>query len=843
MVLSFFFPILICSEIQYSVTANQLTISGDGTITRDGIRSVGNYQNIVSATIEEGVIGIGYQAFLSCLSLSTVYIPSSIEIIDPSGFSRCSALSRIIVSPDNEKYCNDDKLYALFDKNKTTLIRSTTLAQIEIPEGVETIGSFAFATERNFYVQKLTLPNSLVTIQEYGLNEGNFDQVVFKENPIITCFSKNSFSYITASSIMIPNSCTTIQNVAFVSSTIYNFVFQETSILKTIEIGAFSLIGGLKSITLPDSLESIQDSVFEGCTSLESIYIGSQCSKISLTAFSRCTKLSNITISQNNSYYSSIDGVITTKEKDTYIFIPNGRTNLTIPLTVTNISETLLQSQSYLTQINIDSNHPLWASENGILYSKDFSTLIAVCGGVTKITINSSTNSIYEKAAFNCQKLVSIEFPAGSQCRTLNQYCFAYTSIKSIIIPNSIYTIESYAFYNCSLLQSVVFEPNSNLSIINTQCFSLCAIENIEIPDSLTEIGTGAFAFNHNLSISFQIDSQVRIFGSYAFQNTGIVSISIPKTVEEIRLNCFISCYNLESISFDPESELKSIGETAFSSCTELRYITIPANVTVEVGAFKSCRNLVTVNHSLETIYANVFDGCNSLVNFTISKSTIKITESAFSNCVSLIRFIVDKDSDTFSDVNGLLYDKSSQNLIICPPANTSLEIPSQTSSIASSAFTICTNLKSISFVSCSKLIAFGESLFITCTQLQEINFPPLLQNISNNCFQGCKSLSRVVLPPLINEIGSSCFSNCVSLKTVIYCGSNIFSDDNDSIFQNTLVKSVYVSQKYSGNTFYSLPVSTKLTNDCVLTIRNTCLGKGTSHHFLYSIMLIFSTY
>ncbi|MBQ9254242.1 MAG: leucine-rich repeat protein [Bacteroidales bacterium] len=71
----------------------------------------------------------------------------------------------------------------------------------------------------------------------------------------------------------------------------------------------------LTSVTIPNSVTSIESSVFCGCSSLTDIHVDSE-----------------------NNYYSSVDGVLYNKEQTTLIRCPGGKVGtVNIPNSVTSI--------------------------------------------------------------------------------------------------------------------------------------------------------------------------------------------------------------------------------------------------------------------------------------------------------------------------------------------------------------------------------------------------------------------------------------------------------------------------------------------------------------------------
>lgn len=456
-------------------------------------------------------------------------------------------------------------------------------------------------------------------------------------------------------------------------------------IVAKIASAAFYYDKTITSITIPDSVISIEHS-----------------------AFSHCDSLTNIDVDSNNEVYASMDGVLFNKSKTELIRCPGGKTGeYIVPDSVTNIVDYAF----------------LWCSKLTVVTIPDSVTSIGDAAfnycGLTSVTIGNSVTSIGDSVFDSCQRLTSVTI--GNSVKSIGLYAFRDCDLTSITIPDSVTNIGDCAFMDCYNLTSVTI-PDSVTSI-GYNAFSQCGLTSITIPDSVTNIGDCAFSGCNNLT-SATIPDSVTSIGFNMFSRCGLTSITIPDSVTNIDDEAFSGCINLTSITI-PDS-VSSIGAFAFSDCGNLASITIPDSVT--------------------SIGYCAFSGCG-LTSITIPDSVSSIGVSAFSDCYNLTSITVDSNNNTYTSMDGVLFNKSKTELLYCLTSKSGeYIIPDGVTSIGNAAFSGC--------------------------DLTSVTIPDSVTSIGRDAFAGCYNLKSIMIPDSITEIDAYTFYCCRNLTDVYYDGS-----------------------------------------------------------------------
>lgn len=154
--------------------------------------------------------------------------------------------------------------------------------------------------------------------------------------------------------VTIPNGVTKIGDNAFFScDSLINLSIPES--VTSLGWCSIAWCYDLPSITLPSNLEHIDDSAFIGCISLTGITIPASVTYIGEAAFSECHSMTEINVDDDNSEYSSQDGVLFNKDKTELVQYPVGKTSpsYSIPDGVTKICNSAFYTCKTLEEITL----------------------------------------------------------------------------------------------------------------------------------------------------------------------------------------------------------------------------------------------------------------------------------------------------------------------------------------------------------------------------------------------------------------------------------------------------------------------------------------------------------
>ncbi len=323
-----------------------------------------------------------------------------------------------------------------------------------------------------------------------------------------------------------------------------------------------------------------------------------------------------------------------------------------------------------------------------------------------------------------------------------------------------------------SLTKITYFNLNRSEDSVFEQCTNL---QKVVLPPNLEFIGYDSFYNCTSLTEISKLPNTLKYIGGYAFSGNKFSSIKIPNSVINIASegnvigqSVKISNYafgknpNLREVIFENNSNLKSIGNCTFNSCTSLQSVTLPNSITsLGSDTFNSCTSLqsVTLPNSITSLGSDTFNSCTSLQSVTLPNSITNLPNNTFIDCNKLQSITL---PDTIQSLGLNVFSKCLQI--------ESITLPNSLVSIGDTAFSNCINLKSI--IIGDKVSSIGSRAFLDCTSLTEITLPNSITSIGNNAFSSSLPNDQYKPLPIVIFVNSNSVENLV--KSVFTSGTVI---------------------------------------------------------------------
>ncbi|MBO5228743.1 MAG: leucine-rich repeat protein, partial [Lachnospiraceae bacterium] len=557
-------------------------------------------------------------AFASCSSLKEINFGKGLTSIGVEAFLGCISLTRVVL-PDG---CTD-----IWER---AFESCTNLKEIVIPDSVTNIGGHAF-------------------IETAWLNDRRV------ENPLVIVNGMLIDGVTATGRVVIPSGVTRIVSFAFGAMSYY--YGEEFKV-------------AIEEVVIPEGVTKIDSFAFEGCYDMTKVTIPSSITSgvIEDAAFTNEDKLT--IYGRSDSYAEQYAEEIGAEYEIliTYDWNIEGDT-----LTFTGTGK--LEEGNW---INEDFKHVIIGEGiNELAYG-----IFRNCDKLESVTFPSSLKVIYGFAG--CNNLKAINFAEGNEW--IEECAFeTCTSLEKIVIPKSVTQIMLWAFAGCTNLKEVVLLGNS--THIGSGVFAETAFVeeqkknggiavldgmlldaefttgDVVIPEGITDIETGAFALNEN-----------------------ITSVTLPESLKVIGDKAFAGCTNLAEVIFEGAPEY--IGVDAFNGCDSLTEVALPDGIEeLDMGAFSVCLNLkkVVIPESVTWVGDWAFEGCTNLKEIVIAESCKGFGFEVFKNTA----WLADRQAENpLVIVNGVLVDGSK--------ATGKVVIPEGVTAIAESVFYEAENIVEI---------------------------------------------------------------------------------------------------------------------------------------------------
>ncbi len=740
------------------VRVNGVALTAIGDYAFDGTA-------IKSITIPETVSHIGTGAFRNCKRLERAVLSSNVTEIGQLAFLNCCKLTDIgdgisVTTVKQSTFTSCESLKSVVFLGKLTLIEDyafsgcRSLETLDMGAYVTKIGDFALTNCTS--LKTLVLSGALKSIGNGALsNLESVSDVEFRGDATLCpykyyrgCLFGNDYSEL------------------------YLYVHEqgeteyEVSVpkLTTIKAYAFSGAKNLVRVVLTDQITTIEESAFENCTSIREMVIpylgngadidyfgylfgassyrenGIKAKKVpdSLVKITITGKLSEVPA---YAFYGcnglrEVVGLENVTSIGDQAFAYTAFEKFTVGDRISSFGDGVFLGCEKLTAFVVSGSNKTYKAEDGCLYSKDGSVLISVPSGKTSVTINSSV-------------------------RTIAEYAFAYSSVRTIVIPKSVTTVEKGAFYHCKLEELTLpfigrtreytetredVKPGYNEEdVISkqkwTSDFTLHYMFGSSV--TITETVTGKdgetpkYAYTSEFENMYAIPSSLRV-------------IHVTEPVKVIRPYTFYSATGLKTIDVTGVEEIGMFSHVM----TALDEVVLPASVRV-VGryAYANIQTLtrVVIPGTVESLGEACFCMNGALATVELGEGLTEIPAYGF------YPYAVTNTSAGTTTYTSKL---------------TEITIPASVKRIGDAAFyrAGATDGKfTVTFAAGTVLEEIGGAAFYG-SALSEVHIPATVKILHNEAFSTCLSLVTVYIGnetegSRLEHIGALCFANMPNLQ------------------------------------------------------------------------------
>jgi len=494
----------------------------------------------------------------------------------------------------------------------------------------------------------------------------------------------------------------------------------------TTTIGARAFANGsFTEIELPESLSSIGDNAFYGCSGMTARVIpGSYAEKY-------CTDngIRYITRSTPAEYFSYSIG-----ETVTITGYNGPDKTVYIPAQIDGLNVTGIANRAFFGNRTVQS---VYFSEN-ITYFGDY--VFENCTALTNVSLNEGITHIGLRSFAGCVNLSNLK------------------------MPKTLVSVGVSAFEHCDTFTEITF--HDGLITLNNYAFAACdKLQKVNLPDSVASIGSGAFLDCVSLKEFDYPLGWVNVLRSHedGYIFSGCISlkeITIPEGVTATPYNAFRGCTYIEKVNLP--STLVTIDGCTFEGCTALKEIELNEGLEhMGVGAFAGCTNLPNLEMPTTLVSTNndVFMDCDSFTEITFHDGFLSLGGYTFRNCDNLVKVNL---PDSVVDIGSGAFENCVSFAEFDYPLNWTNVVGGGNRGYV---FNGCTSLKEITIPEGVTITPYGA--FLGCTYIEKVNLPSTLVTINSQTFYGCTALKEIELNEGLQSINARAFENCVNLPNL----------------------------------------------------------------------------
>ena len=397
-------------------------------------------------------------------------------------------------------------------------------------------------------------------------------------------------------------------------------------------------------------------------------------------------------------------------------------------------------------------------------------------------------------------------------------------TLKSVIIGDNISVIGTQAFWGCTGITKVSFNSKSLGKLVFQNCVNL---EKAIIGKNVNSWGNEIFLGSNKLSDLTILSSTLDVNNNHLYTSSALKEIKVNEdnskymvkdgilfSKDGSKIYAYPTGKQEDTYVFD--SNVKEIGDYAFSSCSSFKTINIPDTIeNVGIFAFSGCSNLkeaivnakklnrltffcssnlesVTIGSNVSSWGDSIFQGCNKLNDLTILSSTLDVNNNHLCTSSALKEIKVNEDNSKYMVKDGILFSKDGSKIYAYPTGKQedTYVFDSNVKEIGDSAFQGCSSFKTINIPDTVEVV--GSSAFKGCSNLKEVTVNA--KNLRRLTFYGSGNLDSVTIGRNVSSWGDQVFLSCNKIPSIIYLGTK--DEWNNTLGKTSLWKNGNTSIK-----------------------------------------------
>ena len=410
--------------------------------------------------------------FVDGEEVCNLVIPDTVKAVSGWAFADCGGITNIVF-PDG------------ITSIGTHAFQNTAIREVALPTSVTNVGTFAFSGCDG--VKSISIPVGLRTINDFAFSGQT--KVMSATLPSGTALSKFLLDSLkTIRTITIADGETEIVDDAFAGCTALESIHIPDTVQKIGQY-AFWRCANLTTIEIPSSASVVWYNAFDGCRKLREIVTDggntSYSSEDGVLFDERgpARQLTRCPEALPTKDYSISDGV---ERVGGYSFQDCADIeNVAIPTSVTNIGTRAFRNCSSLMAFEVAEGNPVYTSVDGVLFTKDGKKLLRFPPAKSgHYVIPDGVESIATYAFDGCGRLSSLSF--GADVKYVESHAFDGCSfLAQAVLDDGLKSIGDYAFNGCTSLAALTI-PESVTSL-GEGAFDGCdQLESLSVPENIT---------------------------------------------------------------------------------------------------------------------------------------------------------------------------------------------------------------------------------------------------------------------------------------------------------------------------------------------------------------------